>query len=384
MKQHEESRQYSVKPQGRLHHSKVQRRASQPPVWQAARGVASGRGEPRGGGGRARVSRPPKPYSGLARRCSSACCGWLGRPGYATAPPACASRTARALAPRAPLLVRPWRTPGAACPGAAPDSALGVQAASQARAAACRLTGQAPHVDAAEGDASRAAKVHSALSYSAGRGGRARASAAPAASASNPICVAHPRAHQLQALGKRERAPRVLRHAQAQVRQAQAELGRDLGVHGRPKQHDRAQVQVHERLDERGAAQHGACARARRGAHQRRGRGAARRARAGASHTRSAESAGTGAAPASARRPGAWSALETQWATRSAARLHRAPCAPGAPPAAPPLPGRSAGRRARGHTRRTRPACANQLGAPEASGRARGGARPPRCRTRRR
>ncbi len=87
----------------------------------------------------------------------------------------------------------------------------------------------------------------------------------------NPTPAPRRRAHHLQALGERERAPRVLRHAQAQVRQAQAELRRDLGVHGRPQQHHGAQVQVHERLDKRGAAKHGACSRARRGARQRRG-----------------------------------------------------------------------------------------------------------------
>ncbi len=230
-------------------------------VWQAAVCMTRRRRQPRGSGGRARVSRPPKPYSGLARRCSSACCGWLGRPGYATAPPACAARTAWARAPQAPLLVRPWRTTRALLARKRRRTTLapGLLAALEARASA------------ADRDASRAAKL-TPPSDSAGRGGRACASAAPAAGAPQPRPrAADARAHQLQALGERERAPRVLRHAQAQVRQAQAELGRDLGVHGRPQQHDRAQVQVHERLDKRGAAQHGACARARRGARQRRG-----------------------------------------------------------------------------------------------------------------
>ncbi len=52
-------------------------------------------------------------------------------------------------------------------------------------------------------------------------------------------------------------AAAVLRHAQAEVRQAQADVEGDLRVHRRAEQHQRARVQVHELHDERRGAAHG-------------------------------------------------------------------------------------------------------------------------------
>jgi hypothetical protein len=53
----------------------------------------------------------------------------------------------------------------------------------------------------------------------------------------------------LQALCVGERAARVFSHADAQMRQAEAELTCELGIHGWACQHGRAHLQVDQRPD---------------------------------------------------------------------------------------------------------------------------------------
>jgi hypothetical protein len=69
--------------------------------------------------------------------------------------------------------------------------------------------------------------------------------------------ITNRRAIVLEALGERQRTFAVGRHPQRQVRDAQADVRCHLRIHGGAEQHERALVQIHQRLDEFLRAAHG-------------------------------------------------------------------------------------------------------------------------------